>query len=770
MAGVEFRQVSFGHARGAQVLDRFTLGVAAGETVALVGTSGAGKTTVLKLVNRLLLPDAGEVRVQGRSTREWDAIRLRRSIGYVIQDVGLFPHLTVADNIAVVPRLERWDDARVSARVRELLGLIGLAPDEYGGRWPDELSGGQRQRVGVARALAADPPVLLMDEPFGALDPVTRRQLQGEFRRIQARLRKTVLIVTHDMAEAIALADRIGVLDAGRLIWSGPARSILEADDARVRRLRRGRHRQPARRERGRLMDLVRFWLAHQQELATLAGQHVLLVTVSSAMAVAIGVPLGIFAARRPRLASPLVGIANVVQTVPSLAMFGFLLPVPFVGGIGARAAIAVLVLYALLPIVRSTIVGITGVDRSVREAGVAMGMTAGELLRRVELPLALPSIVAGVRVASVVGVGSATIAAAIGAGGLGQYIYRGLSMVDTTVILAGAIPAALLALGVDGGLLWLERRLSPRGRRASGRKALAVAAGLAAVLLAGSGALAARASGAIVVGSKNFTEQVVLGEIVAQTIERETGLPVQRQLNLGGTLICDRALGTGDIDVYVEYTGTALTAIFRQPPSTDREAVMRTVRAALRGQRTHAAAAARLRQHLRHPGARRRRPCARPAHDRRRGAAGAAVARRLRLRVPRASRRLPGPGQGLRPDLPRTATSDGPGPDLSRPRLRAGRRDRRRRHRRADRQPRSRPARGRPALLPALRCRAGGAGRHAAAVSARAGGLAAPGAAHLGGGHARDEPGRGRAAREPGGRGASLPRQTAVGWGEGIP
>jgi osmoprotectant transport system ATP-binding protein len=155
----------------------------------------------------------------------------------VIQDVGLFPHLTVADNIAVVPRLERWDAARVDARVRDLLGLIGLTAAEYAGRWPDELSGGERQRIGVARALAADPPVLLMDEPFGALDPVTRRQLQREFRRIQSALRKTVLIVTHDMAEAIALADRIGVLDAGQLIWSGPARGILQAGDARVRRL-----------------------------------------------------------------------------------------------------------------------------------------------------------------------------------------------------------------------------------------------------------------------------------------------------------------------------------------------------------------------------------------------------------------------------------------------------------------------------------------------------------------------------------------------------
>ncbi len=235
MDGVEFREVSFGFSPDAAILEGFTLALDAGETVALVGASGGGKTTVLKLVNGLLLPVAGEVRVQGKDTRDWDLIRLRRTIGYVIQEGGLFPHLSVADNIAVVPRLEGWAEPRVHARVRELLGLIGLPSDTYAARWPDELSGGQRQRVGVARALAADPPVLLMDEPFGALDPITRRQLQDEFRRIQARLRKTVLLVTHDMAEAMALADRIGVLDAGRLIWCGPARAILEADDPRVR-------------------------------------------------------------------------------------------------------------------------------------------------------------------------------------------------------------------------------------------------------------------------------------------------------------------------------------------------------------------------------------------------------------------------------------------------------------------------------------------------------------------------------------------------------
>ena len=218
---------------------------------------------------------------------------------------------------------------------------------------------------------------------------------------------------------------------------------------------------------------LLTFWIAHRVELATLLGQHVVLVAASTLVAVALGVPLGVFAARRPRLASPLMAAASVVQTIPSLAMFGFLLPVPFIGGVGARAALVVLTLYGVLPIVRTTIAGLRGIDASIREAGVAMGMTPRVLLRQVELPLALPSSVAGVRVAAVVGVGSATIAAAIGAGGLGEYIYRGLSMVDTTVILAGAVPAAALALVVDASLLWLEKQLSAR-RRSTSRRAAA--------------------------------------------------------------------------------------------------------------------------------------------------------------------------------------------------------------------------------------------------------------------------------------------------------
>jgi osmoprotectant transport system ATP-binding protein len=185
----------------------------------------------------MLLPDEGSVIVEGRDTRAWDPIRLRRRAGYVLQHVGLFPHMSVAANIGIVPRLEQWSPARVRARTDELLGLVGLDPPSFGPRWPDELSGGERQRVGVARALAADPPLLLMDEPFGALDPITRAELHAEFRRIQARLGKTVIIVTHDMGEAFVLGDRIGVIDAGRLVACDRPDAIASTQDPRVRRL-----------------------------------------------------------------------------------------------------------------------------------------------------------------------------------------------------------------------------------------------------------------------------------------------------------------------------------------------------------------------------------------------------------------------------------------------------------------------------------------------------------------------------------------------------
>jgi osmoprotectant transport system permease protein len=324
---------------------------------------------------------------------------------------------------------------------------------------------------------------------------------------------------------------------------------------------------------------LIHFWASHSAEFAARLGQHIMLVAISTSLSAAIGVPLGIFSAHRPRIGAPVVAAANIVQTIPSLAMFGFLLPVPLLGGVGARAALVVLTLYGLLPILRTTIAGINGIDGAIREAAVALGMTPRDLLRQVELPLAMPSIVAGIRIAAVLSVGSATIAAAIGAGGLGEYIYRGLSMVDSTVILAGAIPAALLALVVDAGLWMAERQLSRRRRRRQPLAAAAVLLGAVTAAVGAGAALAGHATADIVVGSKNFTEQVILGELLAQKIERETGLTVERRLNLGGTLICDRALAGGDIDMYVEYTGTSLTAVFHQPVEKDSRHVFDTVR-----------------------------------------------------------------------------------------------------------------------------------------------------------------------------------------------
>ena len=327
-------------------------------------------------------------------------------------------------------------------------------------------------------------------------------------------------------------------------------------------------------------MSLFAFLAAHRAEFLSLLLQHVVLVAASTAAAIAIGIPVGVLAARRPRLGAPIVWLANVVQTIPSLAMFGFLLPLPLVGGLGARVAIVVLILYALLPIIRTTVAGVRGVDRVLVEAGTALGMTSRQLLWQVELPLAMPSMVAGIRVAAVIGVGTATIAAAVGAGGLGEYIFRGLSMVDPTVILAGAVPAAVLALLVDGALLLAERALDPRRQS---RRPLAIAAAVALLALGGLAAASAAGSsgrGAVLrVGSKNFTEQIVLGELVAQHLERVTGLPVERRLNLGGTFICDRAVRAGDIDVYVEYTGTADTAVFKNPVETDPAKVLERVR-----------------------------------------------------------------------------------------------------------------------------------------------------------------------------------------------
>jgi osmoprotectant transport system ATP-binding protein len=229
---VEFRDVSFSHAgAAAPIISHLNFAVEEGETLVLLGQSGCGKTTTLKLINRLLLPTWGEVRVEGKSTMQWDPIRLRRRTGYVIQEGGLFPHFTVARNVGLVPALEGWDEAKINQRVNELLALVGLGADEFAQRYPGELSGGQRQRVGVARALAAEPSLLLLDEPFGALDPLTRASLQRQFAELTRRLNKTAVLVTHDVREALLLGSRIGLMQAGKLLLLETPANFLKSQD-----------------------------------------------------------------------------------------------------------------------------------------------------------------------------------------------------------------------------------------------------------------------------------------------------------------------------------------------------------------------------------------------------------------------------------------------------------------------------------------------------------------------------------------------------------
>jgi osmoprotectant transport system ATP-binding protein len=230
---IQFRNASYRINNTRELLRSLNLEIQSGETLVLLGRSGSGKTTTLKLINRLLTPSSGDILVNNRLARDWDVIQLRRSIGYVIQDVGLFPHFTVARNIGVVPKLEHWPEGRVQSRTRELLQLVGL-DSEIASRYPRELSGGQRQRVGVARALAADPPILLMDEPFGALDPITRSELQREFNSLQQRLGKTVVFVTHDLREALLLGTRIALLEAGHLVAVLTPDEFLQSSDPLV--------------------------------------------------------------------------------------------------------------------------------------------------------------------------------------------------------------------------------------------------------------------------------------------------------------------------------------------------------------------------------------------------------------------------------------------------------------------------------------------------------------------------------------------------------
>ena len=333
------------------------------------------------------------------------------------------------------------------------------------------------------------------------------------------------------------------------------------------------------------MREFVDFLQKNWPELLVLTREHIFLVFISTGLAILIGVPLGILLTRIKSLRTPILAFANVMQTVPSLALFGLLIPIPFIGGIGARTAIIALALYALLPVIRNTVTGIVGIDPKISEAAVAMGMTDWQRLKMVELPLAMPVMLTGIRVAVVISVGVATVAAAVGAGGLGTYIFRGLRQNDNNLLVAGALASALLALSCDFALGQFEKSYAIGERTSTVRRRL-VTAGVVAIFAAVIGlsflagtktrnsdiADGQTGSKKIVVGSKDFTESVILAEILAQMLEKR-GVAVTRQLELAGNLAHDSLLAN-KVDVYPEYTGTAYTAILKHKPITNPQAV----------------------------------------------------------------------------------------------------------------------------------------------------------------------------------------------------
>jgi len=331
-------------------------------------------------------------------------------------------------------------------------------------------------------------------------------------------------------------------------------------------------------------MSLLEFLKQNWAELLALTREHILLVVISTGLAIMVGVPLGIMLTRIKSLQTPILGFANIMQTVPSLALFALLIPIPFIGGIGARTAIIALALYALLPVIRNTVTGILGIDPKIREAAVAMGMTDWQVLKMVDLPLAMPVILTGIRVAVVISVGVATVAAAVGAGGLGTYIFRGLRQNDNNLLIAGALASAILALVCDFALGQFERSYAIVDRASAGRrKFIAIGTASAVVILLAlsfipnftsqiSNSGTGMENKKIVVGSKDFTESLILAEILAQMLEIK-GITVERQLELGGNLPHE-ALLSKQIDVYPEYTGTAFTAILKHQPITDPQTV----------------------------------------------------------------------------------------------------------------------------------------------------------------------------------------------------
>ncbi|WP_439380818.1 ABC transporter permease subunit [Amycolatopsis lexingtonensis] len=572
---IELREVSKlypGHAVPA--VDGLSLRIPAGEIVVLTGPSGCGKTTTMRMINRLVEPTSGVVTLGGTDVSELDLDEHRRHTGYVIQQVGLFPHLRVDANIGVVPRVLGWTRRRIAGRVRELLDVVGLTR-EHGLRYPRELSGGQQQRVGVARAMAADPPVLLMDEPFGSTDPITRARLQDELLRLQRQVRKTIVFVTHDFDEALKLGDRIAVLrprsvlaqyDTPQAILAAPADDYVSSFAGSKRNLKRlalipvadvplgpaagglpsiaatatlrdaldtmvrtgstavsvtdngqalgvcdvarlvaalepavepppaavasapapssPASKRPRRRRLGLLVRPVLLALAllalflivrahpidsieqrylNADEIFAELGAHLRLTLISTVCTIAIALPLGILLTRAgARWARPVgLGLGNLGQAIPSI---GLVVLLALWIGTGTTTAVTALVVYATLPVLRNTIVGLDGVDPTLVEAARGMGMTKTAILWRIELPLAVPVILAGIRTALVLTVASATLATFIDGGGLGGGLVAGIGLYRPVLSLTFGIVVAALALFADWLGLLAEEVLHPRG------------------------------------------------------------------------------------------------------------------------------------------------------------------------------------------------------------------------------------------------------------------------------------------------------------------
>ncbi|MBL4953955.1 ABC transporter permease subunit [Neobacillus sp. YIM B02564] len=326
------------------------------------------------------------------------------------------------------------------------------------------------------------------------------------------------------------------------------------------------------------MTDLWNYVTSNYEQILNLIGQHIYLSVIAVLIATVVGIPLGILISREQRLAKPIIGTTNVIQAIPSLALLGFL--IPFIG-IGSTPAIIMVVLYSLLPIVKNTYTGLTNIDRDILEAARGIGLTKSQTMRKVQLPLALPMIMAGIRISAVTAVGLMTIAAFVGAGGLGYLVFSGVQSVDNAMILAGAIPACLLALLIDFVVGRLEASLSPTGKQksaATGKTTKKLIISFAAIILIAAGCITlfskAKAEDKIVIGSKNYNEQIILGNIVADLIEDKTDLQVERKLNLGGSQVTFSAINKGDIDAYVEYTGTAYVSILNQNTMNNPEKV----------------------------------------------------------------------------------------------------------------------------------------------------------------------------------------------------